>query len=231
MVPEYGTAALFITLMVFSAVTLCMLPFLDNYDIEEPAQNANQQAAAPINYKLLGLALLATFLFQAANNAIYAYIIGIGKDAGHSTEHISHILGVSAWIAIAGSVLVIVLSTKFGRLLPVVIATVLTIAGTWVLHYSDQVVFYWLANVGVAITWAFVISYLLGMCSAFDASGQMAALGGFASKMGLASGPFTAALIVGENNYGMVINLAVLALAVCIVAVILPASVLDRKNN
>ena len=230
LVPQYGTAALFITLMVFSVVTLFMLPFLDNYEVDnvEPAISSKPKQA--INVKLLALALLATFLFQAANNAIYAYIIGIGKDAGHGTEHISHILGVSAWIAIVGSVLVILLSTRFGRLLPVVIATVLTIMGTWILHYSEQVMFYWLANIGVAITWSFVISYLLGMCSEFDSSGQMAALGGFASKMGLASGPMTAALIVGDNNYGLVINIAVWALVLCIAAVLVPAAALDRKK-
>ncbi len=50
---------------------------------------------------------------------------------------------------------------------------------------------YWLANVGVGITWSFIISYLLGMCSDFDQTGQTAALGGFASKMGLASGPLS----------------------------------------
>jgi hypothetical protein len=48
---------------------------------------------------------------------------------------------------------------------------------------------FWLANVVIAVTWAFTISYLLSMCAEFDKTGQMAALGGFAFKMGLASGP------------------------------------------
>ena len=113
---------------------------------------------------------------------------------------------MAAWIAIAGSVLVIVMSTRFGRVIPVGIAILLTIVGTWALHYSEIKSLYWIANVGVGITWAFVISYLLGMCSEFDASGQTAALGGFASKMGLATGPFVAALIVGESNYTLLIQ-------------------------
>ena len=88
---------------------------------------------------------------------------------------------------------------------------------------------YWWSNVLWGITWAFVISYLLGMCSEFDTTGQMAALGGFASKMGLASGPAIAALMVGDDNYGLLINMSVVALFLCLVAMAIPAAALDRK--
>ncbi len=178
-------------------------------------------------------ALLATFLFQAANMAVYAYAIGIGKFAGLTPSFVSSSLGVSAWIAIAGSVMVILLSTRFGRLRPVAIAVLLTAVATWVLHYSHVnpdswlTSVYWLANLSIAITWAFTISYLLGMNAEFDTTGQMAALGGFASKMGLASGPAIAAFIVGESNYGAIINAATFALVLCFVVVIRPARILD----
>jgi predicted MFS family arabinose efflux permease len=231
LVPEYGTTALFLSLIVFSMVTLCMLPFMAAYPVQEKVPEKHASERGGVNIKLLGLALLATFLFQAANMGIYAYIIGMGKAYGLDIGFISSTLGVAAWIAIAGSVLVILISTRFGRLWPVTIATVLTVAGTGMLHYSDIKAFFWVANVGVGITWAFVISYLLGMCSAFDSTGQMAAMGGFASKMGLASGPLVAALLVGEDNYGLLINIAVIGLVGSILAVILPAIALDNKRR
>jgi len=58
----------------------------------------------------------------------------------------------------------------------------------------------------------------------------MAALGGFASKMGLASGPAIAAMIVGEDNYGLVINVGIVGLIICLLVFIAPALVLDRKS-
>ncbi len=228
LVPIYGTSVLFLALSAFSVITLLMLPFLSDYPIREKSveiPGANKK----LPYKLLALALLATFLFQAANMGVYAYIIGVAKHAGLEMDFISSTLGVAAWIAIIGSVLVIILSTRFGRLVPVLLATFLTVIGTWVLHYSDIPSMYWIANVGVGITWAFVISYLLGLCAEFDVSGQMAALGGFASKMGLASGPLVAALLVGENDYGVMINAAAFLLLLSMVAVIPPALALDRK--
>ncbi len=230
MVPEFGTPILFLSLIAFSFVTLMMLPFLSDYSIPDREVNAGR-SAKPYSYKLLGLALLATFLFQAANMGVYAYIIGVGKHAGLDMKFISSTLGVAAWIAIIGSVLVIILSTRFGRLFPVLTATLLTALGTWILHFSDVPSMYWVANVGVGITWAFVISYLLGLCAEFDMAGQMAALGGFASKMGLASGPLAAALMVGKDDYASMINIAVVLLVLSMFAVVLPALVLDRGEK
>ncbi len=125
----------------------------------------------------------------------------------------------------------ILMSTRYGRLWPVSIAIVLTIAGTWILHHSDVAAYFWIANVGVGITWAFVISYLLGMCSEFDSAGQMAALGGFASKMGLASGPLVGALLVGEDNYAVLINIACVALLIGMAVIVLPAFSLDKQKS
>jgi predicted MFS family arabinose efflux permease len=232
LVPAFGTKALFLSLISFSVVTLCMLPFLSDYPARE--QKPGKEGSKG-NRKLIALALLATFLFQAANMGIYAYAIGIGKHALLDTGFISNALGVAAWIAIIGSVLVILMSTRFGRLWPVGIAILLTAMSLWLLHFSDfkpggwETSVYWWSNVLWGITWAFVISYLLGMCSEFDTTGQMAALGGFASKMGLASGPAVAALLVGDDNYGLLINVSVVALIACLTVMILPAAALDRK--
>jgi predicted MFS family arabinose efflux permease len=233
LVPIFGTKALFLSLIAFSTVTLLMVPFLAEYSAGEVH---HERQAGSIKKVPAAAALLATFLFQAANMGIYAYAIGIGKFAGLSPDFVSSSLGISAWVAISGSVFVILLSTRFGRLRPVAAAVLITAAATWMLHFShvnpDSWVssVYWLANAVIAITWAFTISYLLGMNAEFDTTGQMAALGGFASKMGLASGPAVAALIVGQSNYGQIINVATIVLVLCLVVVIMPARILDSDD-
>lgn len=231
--PVFGTKALFLSLAAFSFVTLLMVPFLASYP---PGENHHGRAAGKIRFLPAAAALFATFLFQAANMGIYAYSIGIGKFAGLTPSFVSDSLGVAAWVAIAGSVLVILISTRFGRLLPILAAIVITAVATWLLHYSavnpDSWVssVFWLAQVTIGIMWAFTISYLLGMNAEFDTTGQMAAMGGFASKMGLASGPAVAALIVGESNYGLIINVATVALVLALFVVIFPARVLDSDT-
>ena len=66
------------------------------------------------------------------------------------------------------------------------------------------------------------------MCAALDRSGQLAALAGFVSKLGLASGPLAAGFLVGEDNYPLMINIAVIALILGLVVTLFPARYLDR---
>jgi hypothetical protein len=56
----------------------------------------------------------------------------------------------------------------------------------------------------------------------------MAALGGFASKMGLASGPAVAALMLGQDDYARVIGAALVALLVSLLAIVHPARLQRR---
>jgi hypothetical protein len=57
----------------------------------------------------------------------------------------------------------------------------------------------------------------------------MAAMGGFASKMGLASGLAIAALLLGENNYALIICVAVAGLILSLLVILLPARMQDRS--
>jgi DHA1 family inner membrane transport protein len=122
-------------------------------------------------------------------------------------------------------------SDRFGYLHSLSIGVALTVLGTWAYLYSD-VAWVWIAaNCLIGITWAFTIAYLLGLMSRFDTAGQMAALGGFASKMGLASGPAIAAMLLGENNYARIIIVAAVALAFSLLAILPPARIQDRGAN
>ncbi len=227
LVPEYGTWVLFAALSSFSVVTLCMVPFLPQYPA--PQHSGTEARANGVQIQPLALTLGALFLFQAANMGLFAYIIGMGRFYGLEQTFIGTSLAAASWVGVLGSVLVIMLSTRFGRLAPLVLGTVITALATFALHWSGLPWMYALANCAVGMTWAFVIPYLLGMCAAFDKAGQMAALGGFASKMGLASGPAVAAMLMTGDNYALIINVAVVGLVLSTVLMAIPARLLDRS--
>ena len=228
LVPLYGSWVLFMALIAFSLTALLMLALLPAYPL---LPLADSQSHAPVQYRPLLAAILAVFLFQAANMALYAYIIELGEQAGLSLSIISPALGVSAWLGLLGSVLVIWLSTRCGRALPVFISIIITALATYALHYSASASIFWLANLAVGVTWAFSIAYLLGICAEFDQAGQMAALGGFASKMGLASGPLFAALVIDGGSYSGLINIAVVLLVVAAVVALYPCRTLDNAST
>jgi len=229
MVPQYGTSILFLSLIAFSTVTLLMLPFLPAYKVEKPEHDAGKPPA--IRWLPLCLTLAALFLFQAANNGLYAYIIGLGEFYGMSQDFITTTLGISAWLGAAGAVLVILIADRLGYFKSLLLGIGLTTVANWALLFSDVPLVFFAANVLVGITWAFSISYLLGLASRFDTAGQMAALGGFASKMGLASGPAVAALVMGKDNYQLIIWVAVGALLLCVITIVVPSLSQDRHSK
>lgn len=229
--PIYGTQALFYALAAFSLVTLLMVPFLDDYPADRIAKESATPADTRIRWAPLLATLAAVFLFQAGNMAPAAYIFGLGRAYGLDTNFISATVGWATWIGIAGCLFVIALGVKFGRWKLMALAMVLTLIGTYALHWSDDPSVFVAANVGTSITWSFVISYLLGMSAEFDRTGRTAAMAGFASKMGLASGPFFGGMLIGESAYDLLINASVLLLFVSTVAMLAPAALLDRERN
>jgi predicted MFS family arabinose efflux permease len=233
LVPVFGAPVLFVALATFSLAALCMLPFLPAYARPRaaPAASAVRDPAAASEFRVaLPVALLAVFFFQAGNMALAAYIIELGRAFGQGLEFITLWIGVSGWIAALGSLLVLVLGTRAGRVLPIALGGVATVAGNFAFHASALPWVYAAANVATAITWFFVVPYLLGLCAAFDRTGRSAALAGLFSKLGYATGPYVASMFVGAGTaaaYGTLVDVAVAALVISTVFGIVAACMAD----
>ena len=228
LVPKFGTNVLFVALILFSATTLVMLQFLPDYPVKAPVPRNPGAASDRLQLKPLLLALFSVFFFQAANMGLFAFIIGLGKARGLEVAFLSGTLGIANWVATLGAVLVIVVSTRFGIFKPIIGGMLLALVGTFAFNYCEVKWIWIAANIGTGIMWNFVISHLLGMCARFDRTGQTAVWGGFASKMGLASGPMLFSFVVGAGNYSALIAMALALLTFAIFASAIPAWVLDR---
>lgn len=228
-VPEFGSAALFYALAAFSLLALLMLPFLSDYPLE--AKQKDEQPRARIQFAPLAATLGAVFLFQFANMALAAYIIELGRRYELTTEFASTAVGASSWVSILGAVLVVALGVRMGRWMPLLIGMVIAVLGTIAFHWSADPIVYIAANCITGCAWSFIIAYLLGMAAEFDKGGRSAAAAGFISKMGLASGPFVAGLLVEQQNYDLLINAASAVLVLSAVAMLWPALLSDRRRK
>jgi len=230
MVPEFGTQVLFYSLVAFSAATFLMLPFLPSYAVDTAEEQQKKDSAKSIQWLPVLLTLATIFLFQAANMGLFAFIIGLGEYYKLEMGFISTTLGIANWLGLAGAGLVIIIGSRFGYLKSLLAGIAFTALAIWALLYAN-ISWIWIAsNCLIGITWGFTISYLLGLASRFDATGQMAAMGGFASKMGLASGPAVTALLLGEDNYELIIMVAAVVMIVTVFTMWLPSSIQDRLN-
>jgi predicted MFS family arabinose efflux permease len=226
LVDSFGYSAAFGTLISFTLMTLLILPFVPN--VESPSKSDNTTSGLfqiPMTMMLF-FVLCALFLFQAANMGVADYAFELGKDIGLSNIEISNILTLANIISISGGLLVYIIGTKFGRTIPLIIGISVATIFTYLLHYSDNTNIYFIANTFTGIAWGFTIPYLLGLCATFDFHGQMAALAGFVSKMGLASGPLVGSLFIISNGFSYIINLATIALLIALIL-----SVYVSKNH
>ena len=226
LVDSFGYSAAFGTLISFTLMTLLILPFVPN--VESPSKSDNTTSGLfqiPMTMMLF-FVLCALFLFQAANMGVADYAFELGKDIGLSNNEISNILTLANIISISGGLLVYIIGTRFGRTIPLIIGISVASTFTYLLHYSDNTNIYFIANTFTGIAWGFTIPYLLGLCATFDFHGQMAALAGFVSKMGLASGPLIGSLFIISNGFSYIINLATIALLIALIL-----SVYVSKNH
>ena len=218
MVEAFGNGAVFAALIIFTIMAISILPFVPNV-----AKSNNELSSSNIFNisigKFLFLALVSLFLFQAANMGVADYAFELGKDIGLENNKISNILTIANIISISGGALVYLIGTKYGRTLPLIIGISTSAIFTFLLHYSDNVSIYFIANTFTGIAWGFTIPYILGLCSSFDTHGQMAALAGFISKMGLATGPLIGSLFIINSGINFIINIAVVSLCISLIAV------------
>ena len=217
MVESFGYSAVFAALIIFTIMAILILPLVPNVKKVSVETDSSNIFNIPIG-KFLFLALIGLFLFQASNMGVADYAFELGKDIGLENTEISNILTIANVISISGGALVYLIGTKFGRTLPLIIGISVSAIFTFLLHYSDNISIYFIANTVTGIAWGFSIPYILGLCSTFDSHGQMAALAGFVSKMGLATGPLIGSLFIIDYGIELIINIAVFSLVVAMIA-------------
>ena len=219
LVDAFGYSAVFFVLITFSIMTLLILPMIP--DPAEKKVAVNKSGTLSFRAKaLLTVCLMSLFLFQASNMGVADFAFELGKDIDLTNNEISNLLTIANVISISGGVLAYLISTRFGRTLPLLIGFSIASLFTYLLNFSENITIYFIANSVTGITWGFVIPYLLGLAATFDKYGQMAALAGFVSKIGLASGPLIASFLIIDFGFSVIINLAAFGLLLgCILAV------------
>ena len=231
LVPIYGAGILYLALAAFSIVALIMFTFIPDYVRREAsAPGAAVSASRTYSAALVVAAVGSLFIFQAGNMGLGAYILGLARHSGLDADFASDALGYATWLGMLGAVLCVVLGTRFGRFIPLLVAMLVTLGGTLAFHGSESGSIYAIANCITSVVWAFVVPYLFGMCAQMDRNGQITVLGGFCSKMGLATGPFIAGRLLAHDDYGLLINLTVIILALAAMLALPTARLLERAR-
>lgn len=229
LLPSLGPTVVWSALAIFSGLALLTLPFLDRYPISG-STNARGRATRRAPLLVVLTAMAAIFLFQSGQMSVFTYVIELGQHDGLELGFVSLTVGGSFWAGIPGALLVIWWSTRSGRLRPIAFGIGLTMFAITIFLGGNRVSFI-AANVCFGLAFAITIPYLLGLAAALDTSGQMSALGGFLSTLGLASGPVLGALLTRENGFDTLIYAALMLLTLSVFVSSYPARYLDAQRK
>lgn len=169
-----------------------------------------------------GGVLLAILLFFVEQNAVWAFSERIGHAAGLKAEFIGFSLGLANLMGLVGAALVAWLGTRFGRLVPLCLVTLLQIVALMVLVGNMGGTMFLAGMVLLAFAWNVVIPFQLGILAGIDASGKALALAATVTGIGLALGPGAGAMVLDGDRYSAV-NLLAGMLAVASLLLVLPA--------
>lgn len=229
LVDAFGYSAVFFVLITFSIMTLLILPLIPD---PKEKETVSSSGVLSLHSKiLLGICLMSLFLFQASNMGVADFAFELGKDIDLTNNEISNLLTIANIISISGGAFAYLIATRFGRTLPLLFGFTIASLFTYLLNFSENITIYFIANSVTGITWGFVIPYLLGLAATFDKYGQMAALAGFVSKIGLASGPLIASFLIIDYGFSAIINLATFGLLLGCVFAVYASQQSSKINN
>jgi predicted MFS family arabinose efflux permease len=224
-----GIRVVWICLAAYGALALMLLPWLDPYSAQPRRAAGADTPDRRAPWSPVALSLAALFLYQAGQMAAFAYTIEFGHHHGLDDNFIGTAVAISLWIGGPSAILVAWWSTRSGRLRPVFAGMLLTAVAVSLFALSDPGT-YFAANVGLNVMFSMTFPYLMGVAAEMDNTGRLAAVAGFVSASGLATGPAIAATLLVDGAYEPVIAFAVLALTASALLVLLPAQTLDRRN-
>ena len=191
--PFMTHGVVFLVLAAFGLLALLVIPWLPAF---EPSQvETGSVSNRPVLLPARSLMRIGgLFLFQAANLGLGAFLIGIGADLGHAASFSGAAVGLGLWAGVLGALAMLMLSRTFGwrPMVPIVLAAGLSKALVGFGH--DPTVFAG-AIVAVFLTMAMALPYAFALCAEGDSSGRSAVLAGFASKLGLSTGPAIGGLV------------------------------------
>lgn len=162
-----------------------------------------RSAAVPARAGTFGLVGLAAYFVAAG--AIWSYLEPIGGDFGLDTAEVGTALAAAAFAGMAGSLLVVVLATRFGRLSCLGVGTAVGILALLLLLGGGHETRY-RAGVGLfTLAWNFAFPYQMGLLSQLDRTGGIAISSLVIQLLALALGPLLAAAIVSGAGHATIL--------------------------
>lgn len=145
---------------------------------------------------LVLMAFAGTFLFSAAEQALWSFAYNLPIEAGVDPTIAAQILGITVFMGLGGGAIAAVIGVRFGRIIPIVLGCLLSLIGRWLYISSDTSSTLFLGSLLWGMGFYFVPPYMIGLVAAVDRKGRAAVAFAGVSNFGYAFGPGLAGRII-----------------------------------
>lgn len=226
-----GPRSVFLVMAALAAVVVVLSFWLTPWTTEggEPRDQEDQRFNL---FTLPSLLLCATYmLFSIAMNGAYFYAFQIGLSIGMEPSEIGDGLALAAIISLSGPVLASLISTRFGRLPPLILAVILNAIGVWVTTHTSSVTWFIASITLSTIMLTFAQPYFLGLAAHLVSSGRLSSAARGASTLGNTITPGVSALILlMGGSYGTIGLVAAVLSAIAVLLLLLLGTQLNKAG-
>lgn len=218
-----GLNGIFVFVAIFCAIGLLLIPNLPTGDHRDSASTQRTTSGELIPQKLLALA--GVFAFNLGIGAVWAYLFLVGINANLTEQAVANVLTISQLLGMLGAFVVVMLSTKISRETPFVLAIVLCAIGIGFLLLGVDFLIYSLAVYIFNFAWNMFVPYVMATLAAFADNSKTVIRGSSMQMLGIATGPYIAAKIVGGGGSYYIVNLFGVLMFLLSLFLLLPAIV------
>lgn len=193
-----GVAGLF---MAFCVILLGGLATLRHVPANRDAHLEASPTARQLGGGGLVIGLAGVLAYNMAQGIAWAILFLVGIAAGHSEGAVAQALFASQICAIAGALGSVFLAERLGRAGPIAIGVLAGAGCIALLLGTPSMPVFLVAVCGFNLLWNFVLPFILGTVSDFDAQGRMMGPAIAMQMIGLGAGPLLAAQLIGDGQY------------------------------
>ena len=220
LVADFGIGSVFLLLAGMHVLLLVFIRFIPDSGEIKQMPEVKATGSVPI---LVALGFAGLFLFEAGIMGVWAYYERIGNASGIAAQTIGYALSASLFLGFLGSMATAALSTRFSRLLPVMLGTGLAILCMALLLTDFSTVIY-VISVGLfSFAWYFTLPYIMACIANVDTTGRLLILSNLVAAVGTSIGPACAALLQTSGSYVPVLWMGIITMLASILFISRPA--------
>jgi len=194
-----GAYAVLFVLSVLAAPLILWLPARPAALDDDAAAHVARQAAEHGRFGVYGpmalVVLAAIFIYSVAEQMLWQFSYEIAVGDGFDEVTVGEILGLTGIMGLLGGFFAAWLGMRLGRVIPILVGTLLSLAGRWIYISGGSIEMLWIGGLLWGLGFYFVSPFQVGLAAALDRQGRIAVATAGAMNFGYGFGPGIAGFI------------------------------------